>query len=154
MLLLIRKFLTEKDGVNDFDSGPNFGEGDDLKRTPPLIICLDDMQNHDEVSWNLTIKVLRNIRKIFVVGIVRSEELETTPERADIVDQGIRNIAEIKDIVTDKLIMKRFEFPEIEKILKKLLEGRQPSDELTRFIIDRSEGIPLVSIDLIDNLLK
>jgi predicted ATPase len=111
------------------------------------------MQNHDEMSWNLTNRILKRIRNLFVIGVVRSDELETA-EKTDMVERGIKTIAAIPDITTDTCILGPLDYSEIEKLLKRILEERQPSDDLIRFVLDRSEGNPLAAVDLLDNLLK
>ena len=49
-------------------------------RFSPLILCFDDMQNHDVASWRLFIKVIGSIRKIFIIGAIREED-EVNTER-------------------------------------------------------------------------
>jgi hypothetical protein len=61
MMMIILQFL----GFDD-DAGPNFG-GDSRPSRAPLIVCLDDMQHHDEMSWNLTNRVLKRIKRIFIM---------------------------------------------------------------------------------------
>ena len=45
----------------------------------PLFIILDDMQDYDTFSWTLLRKIMKKIRRIFIIGAVRTEYCELPP---------------------------------------------------------------------------
>jgi hypothetical protein len=45
----------------------------------PLFVVLDDMQDYDVFSWTLIKKVMKKIRRIFIIGAVRTEYCELPP---------------------------------------------------------------------------
>lgn len=42
----------------------------------PILLCLDDMQNYDELSFKIVKMVLRRYERVMVVGLVRDQFLD------------------------------------------------------------------------------
>ena len=45
----------------------------------PLIVILDDMQDYDYLSWELSFKILRKAKKIFIFACIRNKYIELPP---------------------------------------------------------------------------
>ncbi len=45
----------------------------------PLFVILDDMQDYDTLSWTFIKKILKKLKRIFIVGAVRTEYCELPP---------------------------------------------------------------------------
>ena len=79
LLKLLHKFLEED--MTDSSLRIN-GQKKELTKqdiAPPLVIVLDDMQDYDTNSWSFTKKVLKHIKKIFIIGAVRNKLCEIPP---------------------------------------------------------------------------
>ena len=65
-------------------------KGDSNHIRPPLVIFLDDLQDHDELSWSLLSKVAANLKRVYIVGMIRVDEYEFLPsDKAQFVQQSI-----------------------------------------------------------------
>ena len=62
------------------------GKTPNQRGPPPLIICLDDLQDHDKLSWEVTNEALLKLKKVFIIGCIRNEDNEISPKKADIAD--------------------------------------------------------------------
>lgn len=45
----------------------------------PLLVVLEDMQDYDQMSWAFTKKILKKLKKVFIIGACRNEYCELPP---------------------------------------------------------------------------
>lgn len=84
--ILVKKFLEETDDENTESNSMIASQNSSRKKSnskieivSPLIIVLDDMQDYDVHSWSLTKKILKNLKKIFIVAAIRDSLCEIPP---------------------------------------------------------------------------
>ena len=66
MVTVLQYFVGEKSLTQN--------QGEDDERFPPLIVCLEDLQDHDATSWKLLARIAEKIRRIFIIGVLREED--------------------------------------------------------------------------------
>jgi len=52
---------------------------EDMDRFPPVIICFDDLQYHDLLSWKVFAKIAERLHRVFIIGALREEDKENSP---------------------------------------------------------------------------
>ena len=78
MISILKGFLESK-VIEDFDGSRHKKKLSLDKMCPPLIIFLDDMQDFDSISWSVCKSALKNVPRIFIIGLVRNEYVELPP---------------------------------------------------------------------------
>ena len=58
------------------NSRSNLKQNEFLKRVPPVLICIEDMQNIDETSFYILKKLLVKFHRIMVIGLARNDYIE------------------------------------------------------------------------------
>ena len=79
---LLSAFLEESSEGKEKPPKDKEKEDKDSLKNPmvaPLFIILDDMQDYDTFSWTLLRKIMKKIRRIFIIGAVRTEYCELPP---------------------------------------------------------------------------
>lgn len=126
---------------------------DDDGGSPPMIICLDDMQLHDSLSWNLVNRVSAQLKKVFIIGMIRIDEFDTTPERAALVEEGILNLGSQGQNV-HKILLEKMTAEEISQYVRNFFGSRISNDSLNRFLLEKGEGNPSTIYSLLRNLIQ
>lgn len=86
LFVLIKKFLEENEDENTESNSMIASQNSfrkelnaKIETVAPLLIILDDMQDYDVHSWSLTKKILKNLKKVFIVAAVRDSLCEIPP---------------------------------------------------------------------------
>ena len=78
-LKILSAFLEENENLKE----KNNNKQDIItQQAAPLFIVLDDMQDYDPLSWALIKKVMKKIKRVFIIGAVRTEYCELPPSFA------------------------------------------------------------------------
>ena len=77
LTLVMQFYVGEKKLVVKGIEGQGFNE--DMDGFPPVIICLDDLQYHDLLSWKVFAKIAERLHRVFIVGALREDDNETSP---------------------------------------------------------------------------
>lgn len=78
---ILQNYLEEFNMNQSSDSQimPSKKEKDRELSTCPLLVVLEDMQDFDQISWIFTKKVLKKLKKVFIIGACRNEYCELPP---------------------------------------------------------------------------
>lgn len=165
------------------------------EKYPPLILCLDDMQDHDKLSWQLLLKVTEKVRRVCIIGVLRQDDSESerpnplslndmSPtfdtqwittcndpylsmdytrkgntrkaerERKEMMEDVLLQISTRPNMQFANYDLASLSKTEMEELIRRILEGRQISEELMQIMMERSKGNPLLGVDLLGSYLK
>ena len=121
---------------------------------PPLVLFLDDLQDYDELSWSLFSKVAKSLKRVYIVGLFRVDELEFLPsKKAQLLQQGIIDLTNdqpnLAKIVIDPLTNK-----EVAQLIADTLATSECDLETADIIHHRTKGNPLLIIQLLSCLKR
>lgn len=149
---ILQRFLGEKVTFRDKETGRNNRDVSIQDNLPPLILCFDDLQLHDELSWNLLMQVTKKLQKIFIIGALRDDEVSAANLRN--VEDGLQALSGNQSLIMKKITLEPMKQEGIGAIAKRMLGERELSDDLKNFISSKSQGNPLLTVNLIETLLK
>ena len=152
LVAILQRFLGEKVTFRNKETAKSSKDQMIKENLPPLILCFDDLQQHDELSWNLLIQVCKKIQKIFIIGVLRDDEISGANLRN--VEDGLQALGRNQSLIMKKITLDPMRQEAIGAIVKRILGERELSDDLKRFFVSKSEGNPLLAINLIETLLK
>jgi len=147
---MLQSFLGEK--VTFREGQPKEGSSTGKVAVAPLVICLDDLQEHDELSWNLLIQVTRKLQKVFIIGLLRDDEM--SPRRMRNIESGLKELGANQSLVLNKITLDPLRQEEIGALIKRILGEREPNDDLKKFVSTKCQGNPLLVINMLEALLK
>lgn len=154
LMIILQEFLGEKDPLVD---RINFKKGGAEEFSgnsgPPLILCLDDMQLHDEISWNLINRVAIQLKKVFIIGMIRIDEFDTSQTQTRMVEEAILNLGTQGQNV-HKILLEKLSTVEISLFSRNFFGCRFSNESLNRFLQEKGEGNPALMYSLLQNLAR